>query len=80
MPSKNWEAKLQQSPAVPTDNIENYSLPRHRLKRSLESLQKTPLVLVACGSYSPVTYLHLRMFEMAKDYILDTNVFEIIGG
>ncbi|KAI8840227.1 hypothetical protein BC829DRAFT_426080 [Chytridium lagenaria] len=28
---------------------------------------KTPLVLVACGSYSPVTYLHLRMFEMAKD-------------
>lgn len=23
---------------------------------------KIPLVLVACGSFSPVTYLHLRMF------------------
>jgi hypothetical protein len=23
---------------------------------------KTPLVIVACGSYSPITYLHLRMF------------------
>jgi nicotinamide mononucleotide adenylyltransferase len=22
---------------------------------------KIPLVLVACGSYSPITYLHLRM-------------------
>lgn len=23
---------------------------------------KTPIVLIACGSYSPITYLHLRMF------------------
>lgn len=23
---------------------------------------KIPLVLVACGSFSPITYLHLRMF------------------
>lgn len=41
---------------------------------------KTPLVLVACGSYSPLTYLHLRMFEMAQDFIADTPEFEIIGG
>lgn len=27
----------------------------------------TPVVLVACGSFSPITYMHLRMFEMARD-------------
>ncbi|KAJ2917763.1 hypothetical protein MD484_g2677, partial [Candolleomyces efflorescens] len=40
---------------------------------------KTPVVLVACGSFSPVTYLHLRMFEMAKDYIRHNTEFEIVG-
>lgn len=29
--------------------------------RSIDD-SKIPLVLVACGSFSPVTYLHLRMF------------------
>ncbi|KAJ3211878.1 hypothetical protein HDU67_004203 [Dinochytrium kinnereticum] len=41
---------------------------------------KTPLVLVACGSYSPITYLHLRMLEMAQDYVADHEEFEIMGG
>ena len=41
---------------------------------------KTPIVLVACGSFSPVTYLHLRMFEMAKDYARQNTDFEIVGG
>ena len=40
---------------------------------------KTPLVLVACGSFSPITYLHLRMFEMALDWANFEN-FELIGG
>lgn len=35
---------------------------------------------VACGSFSPPTYLHLRMFEMAKDEILESQTFEIMGG
>ena len=29
-----------------------------------------PVVLVACGSFSPITHLHLRMFEMARDELL----------
>lgn len=41
---------------------------------------KTPVVLVACGSFSPVTYLHLRMFEMARDYIKHQTQFEVVGG
>ncbi|KAJ7821143.1 hypothetical protein B0H14DRAFT_2832309, partial [Mycena olivaceomarginata] len=48
--------------------------------RTLRNSDKTPIVLVACGSFSPVTYLHLRMFEMAKDYVRQNTDFEILGG
>ena len=27
------------------------------------------LVLIACGSFSPVTVLHLRIFEEAKNFL-----------
>lgn len=57
----------------------NYSFPHHRLSRTLRDPSKTPIVLVACGSFSPVTYLHLRMFEMAKDYVRQNTDFEIVG-
>ena len=26
------------------------------------------IVLLACGSFNPPTVMHLRMFELAKDY------------
>ena len=61
-------------------NPPNYIFPLHRLQTVLQNPNKTPVVLVACGSFSPVTYLHLRMFEMAKDYIRQHTDFEIIGG
>ncbi|CAG8973216.1 hypothetical protein HYALB_00006385 [Hymenoscyphus albidus] len=65
--------------------LDIYTFPRHRLRLTQTDPTKTPLVLVACGSFSPVTYLHLRMFEMAADFAkfnteqLDTQ-FEILGG
>ncbi|KZP27635.1 Nucleotidylyl transferase [Athelia psychrophila] len=61
-------------------NPPNYTFPAHRLARTLRNPAKTPLVLVACGSFSPVTYLHLRMFEMAKDYVRQNTEFEVVGG
>jgi nicotinamide mononucleotide adenylyltransferase len=61
-------------------NPPNYSFPHHRLSRILRDPQKAPVVLVACGSFSPVTYLHLRMFEMAKDYVRQNTDFEVVGG
>jgi len=61
-------------------NPPNYDFPHHRLQRVLKDPSKTPVVLVACGSFSPVTYLHLRMFEMAKDYVRQNTNFEIVGG
>lgn len=37
-------------------------------------------MLVACGSYSPVTFLHLRLFEMARDDAAFNTQFQVIGG
>jgi len=60
--------------------LEDYSFPQHRLKSRLEDDTKEPVVIVACGSFSPITYMHLRMFEMAKDYIIENTQFEVVGG
>ena len=59
---------------------DGYSFPVHRLQRVLRDSSKQPLVLVACGSFSPITYLHLRIFEMAKDYARQQTDYEIVGG
>ncbi|KAJ1509682.1 hypothetical protein HMI54_011356 [Coelomomyces lativittatus] len=54
--------------------------PTNKLCSHLQDATKEPLVLVACGSFSPITYLHLRMFEMAADYIHEHQHFELLGG
>jgi hypothetical protein len=43
----------------------------------------TPAVLVACGSYSPPTVLHTRIFETARDFFFeskDSLEIDLIGG
>lgn len=57
---------------------DNYEFPSNKLKQS--KTDKTPIVVVACGSYSPVTYLHLRMFEIAADMLRDHPTYELVGG
>ncbi|OCF35637.1 nicotinate (nicotinamide) nucleotide adenylyltransferase [Kwoniella heveanensis CBS 569] len=57
-----------------------YEFPRHRLRKTMRDESKIPLVIVACGSFSPPTYLHLRMFEMAKDEIVESQTYEIMAG
>lgn len=69
-----------------------YAFPTHKLclagpdtnaamhMRRMGQIRKTPLVIVACGSYSPITYLHLRMFEMARDHIRDHDKYTVVGG
>ncbi|EGW34575.1 uncharacterized protein SPAPADRAFT_149667 [Spathaspora passalidarum NRRL Y-27907] len=61
-------------------NLKDYRFPTHRLATTLSDDTKYPLVIVACGSFSPITYLHLRMFEMALDAITEQTRFEVIGG
>jgi nicotinamide mononucleotide adenylyltransferase len=61
-------------------SLDEYQFPIHRFKTVMDDDSKSPLVLVACGSFSPITYLHLRMFEMAMDSIREQTRFEVVGG
>ncbi|CBF85484.1 hypothetical protein BDV09DRAFT_199799 [Aspergillus tetrazonus] len=70
----------QRMPPAPATPVEDYVFPEYRLKRVMDDPEKTPLLLIACGSFSPITFLHLRMFEMAADYVKLSTDFEIIGG
>jgi hypothetical protein len=62
------------------DEMDAYNFPDARLKKKLNDPSKTPLLLVACGSFSPITFLHLRMFVMADDYVKHNTNYEVIGG
>lgn len=72
----------QSSSAPPTSELHDYSLPTTRLRTKLneKEIGKIPLVLCACGSFSPITYLHLRMFEMARDWVKQHTKYTVIGG
>ncbi|WFD31338.1 nicotinamide-nucleotide adenylyltransferase [Malassezia sp. CBS 17886] len=61
-------------------SMDTYEFPRHRLPTRMRDEGKTPLVVVACGSFSPPTYLHLRMFEMAMDQINESGGYELLAG
>lgn len=43
-------------------------------------MSQAKIVLMACGSFSPPTYMHLRMFEIAKDYIHSLGLGTVVGG
>ena len=60
--------------------LEEYRFPLHRFKRVMDCPDKIPVVMVACGSFSPITNLHLRMFEMAVDKLSEDGLMEIMGG
>lgn len=60
--------------------LKEYEFPTYRLKQRMTCTDRDPLVIVACGSFSPVTYLHLRIFEMALDYLQESSSYEVIGG
>ncbi|XP_049303395.1 uncharacterized protein LOC105234162 isoform X6 [Bactrocera dorsalis] len=38
------------------------------------------IVLIACGSFSPPTPMHLSMFEIARDYFKTQGTHDVIGG
>ncbi|KAF1809808.1 Nucleotidylyl transferase [Eremomyces bilateralis CBS 781.70] len=76
--------------AMDGDELDGYSFPKnkfismkHAAKRDSRhrSQDKVPLVLVACGSFSPITFLHLRLFELAKDWTkYPRTEFEVVAG
>ncbi|POS87263.1 hypothetical protein EPUL_002551 [Erysiphe pulchra] len=66
--------------SIATPNLSTYSFPHERLRLVQKEANRIPLVLVACGSFSPITYLHLRMFVLSWDYAKFNTNFEIMGG
>ncbi|NXK66136.1 NMNA1 adenylyltransferase, partial [Sylvietta virens] len=42
--------------------------------------RKTEVVLLACGSFNPITNMHLRLFELAKDYLHETGKYKVTKG
>ncbi|XP_067302043.1 nicotinamide/nicotinic acid mononucleotide adenylyltransferase 1 [Pseudorasbora parva] len=46
----------------------------------MASQEKTKLVLLACGSFNPITNMHLRMFELARDHFEDTGRYRVVKG
>jgi nicotinamide mononucleotide adenylyltransferase len=72
------EESMAMASAVVT--AENYSFPTGKLKSRMMQAGKKPLVLVACGSFSPPTLLHLRLFSLGGDHARVETDFEIVGG
>ncbi|XP_053662862.1 uncharacterized protein LOC128711994 [Anopheles marshallii] len=40
----------------------------------------TKIMLIACGSFSPPTPMHFRMFEIARDHIQQMGQGQVVGG
>ncbi|KAM6223884.1 nicotinamide/nicotinic acid mononucleotide adenylyltransferase 3 [Rhynchocyon petersi] len=41
---------------------------------------RIPVVLLACGSFNPITNMHLRLFEVARDHLHQTGNYQVIEG
>nr|KAF6475443.1 nicotinamide nucleotide adenylyltransferase 3 [Rousettus aegyptiacus] len=39
-----------------------------------EMKSRIPVVLLACGSFNPITNMHLRLFEVARDHLHQTGI------
>ncbi|KAJ0261601.1 Nicotinamide/nicotinic acid mononucleotide adenylyltransferase [Hirschfeldia incana] len=55
------------------------SLPVDKLSIGSQPEDKDCVVLVATGSFNPPTFMHLRMFELARD-ALRSEGFHVLGG
>ncbi|CAH1782803.1 unnamed protein product [Owenia fusiformis] len=49
-------------------------------KKKEEMGSPAKVVLLACGSFNPVTNMHLRMFELARDSLQRTGRYRVVGG
>ncbi|XP_066493481.1 nicotinamide/nicotinic acid mononucleotide adenylyltransferase 1 [Tiliqua scincoides] len=46
----------------------------------MENSDNKEVVLVACGSFNPITNMHLRLFELARDYLHETGKYKVVKG
>jgi len=56
-------------------------IPLNKLKPVCDDDDKPLVVLLGCGSYSPITNMHLRIFEQARNWLMyEKKKFDIVGG
>lgn len=92
--TKQSHVRVPSSPELPT-RIAQLRDPEHMHTplpltkfKDLKDPNKTPLVLLCCGCFSPITLLHLRIFEQARDFFATTTEYtpahsceyEVVGG
>ncbi|KAJ7424095.1 Nicotinamide/nicotinic acid mononucleotide adenylyltransferase 3 [Willisornis vidua] len=41
---------------------------------------RIPVILLACGSFNPITNMHMRLFEVARDHLHQTGRYQVIEG
>uniref|UniRef100_H0Z3Z9 Nicotinamide-nucleotide adenylyltransferase n=1 Tax=Taeniopygia guttata TaxID=59729 RepID=H0Z3Z9_TAEGU len=41
---------------------------------------RIPVILLACGSFNPITNMHMRLFELARDHLHQTGRYQVIEG
>uniref|UniRef100_UPI00358F03D0 nicotinamide/nicotinic acid mononucleotide adenylyltransferase 1 n=1 Tax=Myxine glutinosa TaxID=7769 RepID=UPI00358F03D0 len=44
------------------------------------ALGRQPVILLMCGSFNPITNMHLRLFEIARDYLQDDGRYQVVKG
>ncbi|XP_040182340.1 nicotinamide/nicotinic acid mononucleotide adenylyltransferase 1 isoform X2 [Rana temporaria] len=45
-----------------------------------KSDERTEVVLLATGSFNPITVMHLRLFELARDHLHSTGNYKVVKG
>lgn len=69
------------SASTTSSPVYSEGIPLHKLQRNVQYADLPPAVLVECGSFSPITNLHLQLFEMNRDYLMKSErALNIIGG
>lgn len=46
----------------------------------MEAGTRTEVVLLACGSFNPITNMHMRLFELARDHLHETGKYKVVKG
>lgn len=66
------------------DCISNPNTRHLRSWFSSEAMEKSDeqveVVLLATGSFNPITVMHLRLFELARDYLHGTGKYKVVKG
>lgn len=59
--------------SVDSSGVRGFHLDHQLQLLPMDTSEKTEVVLLACGSFNPITNMHLRLFELGKDYMNATG-------